>query len=332
MKRSILWLLLTMFVAAYSIAYADTVQIGTGTSTTSYLPLYGYYGYSYTQQIYTQTQIGVSGNIEKIRFYYVSGTITNSKDWVIYMGHTTKTTFSSTTDWEPLANLTQVFTGDVSSLLPLANNWMEITLDTPFSYNNTDNLVIAVDENTSGYASMSWGAFSSGSNTGIYYRDDSTNPDPASPPTAYSRTSSINRIQLVFPSTSAPLAPTLVSPSDEATGVALNALLTWSATAGGGDATSYDVYMDTVNGSTLVSNDQAGTSYSPTLAYSTTYHWKVVASNAIGDSPASEVWTFTTIPDPTIVVGPESPWVEDFGTETADWPVLNWSQRSGLYP
>ncbi len=330
MKKLILWLLLTMFVAALSIAYADTVQIGTGTSTTSYLPLYGLYGYNYTQQIYTQTQIGVSGNIEKIRFYYVSGTITNSKDWVIYMGHTTKTTFSSSTDWEPLANLNQVFAGDVSSMVPLANNWMEITLDTPFNYNNTDNLIIAVDENTSGYASMSWGAFTSGTNTGIYYYNDNINPDPASPPTANSRTSSINRIQLVFPSTSAPLAPTLVSPSDEATGVALNALLTWSATAGGGDATSYDVYMDTVDGSTLVSENQVEASYSVTLAYGTTYYWKVVASNAIGDSPASDVWSFTAMADPTIVV---FPWVEDFGTETTDtFPPQNWTRMGGQYP
>jgi hypothetical protein len=80
---------------------------------------------------------------------------------------------------------------------------MEIPLTTPFNYNNEDNLVIAVDENTSGYASMSWGSFTSGSDTGIYYRSDSTNPNPASPPTASSRTNSINRIQLAFPNTSA---------------------------------------------------------------------------------------------------------------------------------
>ncbi|MDD4231763.1 MAG: choice-of-anchor D domain-containing protein [Candidatus Cloacimonetes bacterium] len=26
------------------------------------------------------------------------------------------------------------------------------------------------------------------------------------------------------------------------------------------------------------------------------------------------------------------PWIEDFGTLTSDWPVLNWTQRGGLYP
>ena len=97
-------------LAICAVSFADIVRL-TGTATTSYLPIYGFYGYNYTQQIYTQAQINKAGNITKLRFFYVSGTITNSKDWVIYMGHTTKTAFSSTTDWEPLANLTQVFAG-----------------------------------------------------------------------------------------------------------------------------------------------------------------------------------------------------------------------------
>ena len=64
------------------------------------------------------------------------------------MGHTTKTAFASVTDWEAPVNLTQVFNGDVTNLMPAANNWMEITLTTPFNYNNTDNLLIAVHQYT----------------------------------------------------------------------------------------------------------------------------------------------------------------------------------------
>ena len=131
MKKLILLLSLIAILSLTTLGFADTVQIGSGTATTTYLPIYGLYGYNYTQQIYLQTQINKSGEITKLRFFYVSGAITNSKDWVIYMGHTTKTSFSSTTDWVPLANLTQVFSGDVSSYLPAANNWMEIPLTTP---------------------------------------------------------------------------------------------------------------------------------------------------------------------------------------------------------
>lgn len=100
MKRSLmLGMLLTFMLVMYTFSFADTVQVGTGTSTSTNLPITGVFGYNYTQQIFTQAQINTAGNISKIRFYYVSGSIATSKDWVIYMGHTNKTTFSSTTDW-----------------------------------------------------------------------------------------------------------------------------------------------------------------------------------------------------------------------------------------
>ncbi len=286
-------LLALLFVMLFSAAFADTATIGTGTSTTNYFPFYGFYGYNYTQQIYTQAQINTAGPISKIRFYYVSGAIANSKDWVIYMGHTDKETFATTTDWVPLANLTQVFAGDVTNMVPAANNWMEITLSTPFNYNNTDNLVIAVDENTSGYGSMSWGGFTSGTNTGICYYNDSTNPDPASPPTANYRSGIINRIQLVFPNSSAPLAPGLTEPANGGWAMT-DAVLKWQSTPGAGDANVYDVYFGTSSNPPLVSSDQTDNFYTPTLAADQKYYWKVVAKNEIGDSPASDIWSFNT--------------------------------------
>lgn len=313
--KKILLVMFALVMASFTFVYADTVQVGTGTSTSSYLPLYGLYGYNYTQQIYTQAQIGVAGNITKIRFYYVSGTITNSKDWVVYMGHTTKTTFATTTDWEPLANLTQVFAGDVTSLVPLANNWMEITLSTPFAYNNTDNLIVAVDENTAGYASMSWGAFTSGTNTGIYYYSDTINPDPAAPPTASSRTATIDRMQFVFPNSAAPLAPTLLTPANGGWSF-LDGKLYWTPTAGGSDANTYDVYFGTSATPPLVSDNQVATNYTPTLAANTTYWWKVTAANEIGDSPASATWSFTT-PSATQIA-------ESF--ESTTFPPAGWAR------
>jgi hypothetical protein len=314
MKKLILLFLLIAILALSTLGFADTVQIGTGTSTAVSLPIYANYAYTYSQQIYLQTQINKSGNITKLRFFYVSGAITNSKDWVIYMGNTIKTSFSSTTDWVPLENLTQVFAGDVSSYLPATNNWMEIPLTTPFNYNNTDNLVIAVDENTPGSASMTWGSFGSGSNTGIYYNNNSTNPDPASPPTANSRTATINRIQLVFPNTSAPLTPTLLFPANGCWAFA-NDVLSWLPTLGAGDPTAYDVYLGTSSDPPLVSSNQTATTYTPTLGAGNTYYWKVVAKNEFGNSPASEVWSFKT---PTT-----SQLAESF--ENTTFPPAGWS-------
>lgn len=191
MKRILLLFSALIWTAS---SWGVTVQVGSGTSSQSTFPISSCWGYSYTQQIYTKAQINTLGQITKIRFYYVSGTTTQSVDWVIYLGHTTKTSFTSTSDWVPIGSLTQVYSGTVT--YPATGNWMEITLTTPFNYNNADNLVVAVDENTAGYfCSINWYGFTSGTNTGIYYRSDGTNPNPASPPTASGRSGTLAQVQ-----------------------------------------------------------------------------------------------------------------------------------------
>ena len=295
MKRYLLFtLLLALVLSIFSLSHATTVQVGEGTAVTSYMPINGGYDYNYSQQIYTHAQIGHSGPISKIRFFYASGNIANSKDWTIYMGHTTKTTFSNNTDWEPLANLTHVFTGDVSSLLPEPNNWMEITLDTPFFYNSTnDNLLIAIHEYTPGRSGMSWGAFSNGYGVyrGIRYHSYTDNPDPTSPPTASSRASDINRIQIVFSNTQAPPAPSLWSPIDNCTLVAGESLL-WKPTASVAETRAYDLYLGTNANPPLFASNITTPTYQPTLQPNTTYYWRVVAKNEIGSSPPSELRSF----------------------------------------
>jgi len=316
-------ILLALLLSVFSLGYADVVQVGEGTAYSSVLPIYGFYHYSYSQQIYTQAQINHDGPIQKIRFFYRSGSIANNKDWTIWMGHTAKTEFASVSDWEAPANLTQVFTGDVTDLMPAAeNDWLEITLTTPFNYNNSDNLVIAVHDRTAGCGSMSWGSFTSASNTGMYYRRDDVNFNLDNPQAAYSRTGRINRIQLIFPTTTPPLAPTLISPANG--GYALDGdELYWSATPGEADATDYDVYFGTTVDPPLVASNQTETSYLPTLQPGTTYYWKVVANNAIGSSPASEVWSFST---PGANQLAES--FEDTTFPPPGWYVDGWSRNT----
>ncbi len=283
-------LLIALMLSIFGLGHAATVQVGDGTSNTSYLPLYGIYSYTYTQQVFTQSQINHSGEITKIRFYYASGSIGNNKDWTIYLGHSQRTEFSSTTDWEPPANLTQVFSGDVTDMVPQSNNWMEITLNTPFNYNNTDNLIVAVYQNTPGWSSMSWGCFNSGADTGIYFYSDSVDPDPQDPPAANNRTGNINRIQLVFPDTEVPMAPVLLSPENAAE-VMNGQSLSWELPHGSADASGYDVYID----GAIVSNDQPQSSYVLSNLAAGEHSWYVVARNNIGVSAASETRTFTLV-------------------------------------
>ncbi len=168
-----------------------TVQVGAGTGSYDQFPIYSYYGYSYSQQIYLGSEItsggGAAGSISKIRFYYAGGgsDFTKWNNWDVYLGNTTKTDFANSADWIPVAALKPVFSGIIPD--PVAGTWIELTLSTPFYYSG-NNIVVAVDENTPDwdYPPAQWGSFDSGSARGLMVFDDNNNPDPASPPDANS--------------------------------------------------------------------------------------------------------------------------------------------------
>ncbi len=68
---------------------AADVIIGDGLSVDKYLPVAPYFEYSYTQTIYLQSEINISGPISEIRYYY-NGNSEWSDEVDIYMGTTTK--------------------------------------------------------------------------------------------------------------------------------------------------------------------------------------------------------------------------------------------------
>lgn len=120
--------------------------------------------------------------IEKISYYWNGYTAdTNSNIWTIYMGHTTNTSFATTNSWISIDDLTQVFSGEVA--LPAVAGWIEIQLQPP-SYNNSDNLVVAVDEMRRLWQFLTYfyGTATTGVNRSIRYNNDEYKPDPANPP------------------------------------------------------------------------------------------------------------------------------------------------------
>lgn len=239
------WLLgaLMWFPSGY--AQIGTISIGTGTASNATLvPINSCYGYNYTQQIVKASEFaaggGIPGEITKIRFYYSSGgtTTTTWNGWTVYLGHSSKTEFTSNTNWEPLANLTQVFSGTVT---PVGGNWMEIVLTTPFNYNGTSNLIVAVDENTPNYScTANFGSYTGTANTAIYYRSDTTNPNPASPPEATGRTSTLARIQFEGAVASC-LAPTALTTVNN---TLTQSTLSWTASQSAA-ANGYEYYVAT---------------------------------------------------------------------------------------
>ncbi len=187
-------LLKFLFVLAFFSNFAafGQITIGSGTSN-AFIPIYPYYGYTYSQTLYLQSEISNSGNITTLSFYFSGTSLNVSNNWTIYLGHTAKTAFSSTTDWIPTSSMTQVYSGTFAS--PSTSGWITIDIS-DFAYNGTSNLVIAVDENVAGYNTSSDFFYSTASTAGrsLYYYNDGTNPDPAAPPTGTLGTSYANVI------------------------------------------------------------------------------------------------------------------------------------------
>ncbi len=168
-RKSLLFLLLFALLAPWA-ANAQSVQIGDGTTTNSYLPSYSYYNYSVTQQIYTAEEIDASGNITSIAFYN-AGT-ERARKYNIYMAHTTKSAFESGTDWIALTDANLVYQG-AAAVAMVVGEWTTFTLDTPFAYNGTDNLVIGVLDLTGSWeGGMSCLAFPAANQALYKYQDD----------------------------------------------------------------------------------------------------------------------------------------------------------------
>jgi len=135
------------------------VIIGTGTISSVFFPFYGYYNYSVSEAIYLQSEINYYGNITNLAYFKGIGTDTTPiPNLNIYFKHTSEETL--TTGIYDTSGYTQVYNG---SIINNAFDWMDITLDRPFIYNNTDNLRILVIKNPPG---ISYGY--------PYYRSTST--------------------------------------------------------------------------------------------------------------------------------------------------------------
>ncbi|MDP8232306.1 MAG: lamin tail domain-containing protein [Candidatus Zophobacter franzmannii] len=279
----------------------NIVPIGAETLTGQGLPVEPYYGYTYSQSIYLQSEINrTEQRIEKIWYHYNGGTdLSATTEWVIYMGHTADAAFATNTSWVPLANLSQVYNHTLVPV-PDSDTWIEFVLDVPFVYNNIDNLVIAVEDNQSSYDGSSDEFFCTADATSrsIQYQNDSSNPDPASPPSGNLK-SAFPNIRMEFGAADAPVAPSLISnisPANNASSQALDVQLSWDF---GDNTETYDLYFDTVNPPLLMPVDDAvvvvGAFDPGPLTESTRYYWKVVSRNAATRfETESPVYTFTT--------------------------------------
>ena len=174
MKNKILSLLVLLLTAATG-AWADEVTIGEGTGNTHVTPTNSLWGFSFVEQIYTAAEIGMSGTIKSIAFHQLENSDGDNPSAVaIYMKHVDKETFEGVADYSTVSASDKVWEGTLTYLD--GEGWITFTLDTPFEYNGTDNLLIACHESTPGYSSRYF--YCTGKeNSVLSYHSDSYNPD-----------------------------------------------------------------------------------------------------------------------------------------------------------
>ena len=152
------------------------ITVGDTMSSTTYqgsqIPTNTYYNYGATQQIYLASELGEATTIGQLDFFYTFGS-SITRRLKIYLGHTTMNAFSSSSDVIPESQLTLVYSGEYTfSNTPRMNS---IQLQTPFAYNGTDNLVVAVIDSTGSWQSSGdkFMTFSAPNRSLYYSRDGS---------------------------------------------------------------------------------------------------------------------------------------------------------------
>ena len=196
-------------VGLFGSPQGSDVTVGSGTNNNINLPTNTYQKYSVSQQIFTASEVGEAGTITKVAFK-VSNSKSTTRTLEIYLSHTTKASFSSTSDWVSQSSTYKVFSGSVTFE---ASGWTTITLDTPFDYNGTSNLLLTVDDNTNSALSYSnrlnFYHYTT-SNTSLY-KAGSTNFSPANTSALSSGTRSNYNNQVVFTKTVPGSSETLIA-------------------------------------------------------------------------------------------------------------------------
>ena len=107
-----------------------------------------WYNYSISEQVYRASQIGRTGLINSISFFYANADGWEaSRDLDVYLVAADKD-FTSSTDWLPAYDSEKYFSGTVK----FKYGWVTIKLDRPFKYEGTTSLAVIVNDRTGDYS------------------------------------------------------------------------------------------------------------------------------------------------------------------------------------
>lgn len=119
--------------------YAQSPENVIGPEKSTDLPTCCVNNCSFTEQLYTKEEIGMSGTLDGIAFQMLTGdSYTRTID--LYLVETDYTDLSSA--WLPCSESQKVFSGKVI----FSKGWTMIHFDTPYEYDGTKNLVVAIND------------------------------------------------------------------------------------------------------------------------------------------------------------------------------------------
>jgi hypothetical protein len=197
------------------------VTIGDGTATNSYLPSYGLYNYSYTQQLFLAEEMGAPKNIESVTFDMANYAV--NRTYKIYLMHTSAT---SASDWIDASAAELVF--DTAQQLQAGLNTFQFS--TPFYYNGADNLLLIVLDMTGSWQSgNTWRTHTAPFTASRYIYQDASAYSTSSTPSSGSSSSTTARNNVIFGSP-CDNTTTCVAPNMNITAITSNsATVNWVA-------------------------------------------------------------------------------------------------------
>ena len=172
----------------------DGVVIGDGAGKSSYLPTSVFNQYVLSQQIYTADELNLEAcDLTGVSFF--NTTISFTRDLTVYMVNTSKTAFNSNSDWIPVTEDDQVYSGSYTFN---SYSWTTIYFDRVFEYDGSSNIALIVDDNSGSYYlySMPCRVSSTESCQALCAYNFGTNYNPYSP--NYSGTQYMEKNQVIF--------------------------------------------------------------------------------------------------------------------------------------
>ena len=265
---------------------AQSVTIGTGTSTQNSAPVANYFNYSLAEMIFTADEIAAgSPTVNTIVSVGFECTASVNKEYgiTIYMKNVDADAFTAASDYVALTAEDVVYTG---TLTP-TSGWTTIDLDAPFTYDNTQNLLIAVNKTSGGYSGSTaiWKYTSTSSTYRMLWKqNDGSAYDPTASPSLdlnYNRPN----VQLTFGTPSACSKPTNIQVSDITFD---GATISWSPNS---DEAQWQITID----NQVVGLAQDAPTYTLTgLEPNTAYTVGVAAVCSADDITAAATATFRT--------------------------------------